>query len=125
MSITHRNTRGVQSDNSGSISGSWNEVGNSEVSVDRTIGANVTNQQITLAFTVAACQDLFFLADKGATLKTNSTTTPGDTITLKPGIPLTWSASAGYYSNPYTVDVTTIYVTTTTATRFQAKVLTT
>lgn len=123
MSISHRRTSGVQSDNSTNVSGSWSEVGNTEVSVDQTIAASQTNKQVTCVFATATLQSLFMLAEKGATVKTNSTSSPGNTFVLKAGIPFEWSVSAGYYSNPVAADVTTIYVTTTAATRLQIKAL--
>lgn len=49
---------------------------------------------------------------------------PGNTIALVAGSPLTWSRSAGYYANPFTVDVTRFNVTTTTGNRIRGKVLT-
>lgn len=48
---------------------------------------------------------------------------PSDTIVLKPGIPITWGASSGLPC-PFSADVTQAYVTCTSASRLQAKLLT-
>src|SRR5207248_371548 len=57
-----------------------------------------------------------------------STTTagvaPGNTISLKAGIPLTWGVSAGYFPSPFTVDVVRFNVTCTASARLQGKILT-
>ncbi len=63
----------------------------------------------------------------GSPAITITATTPGlpsNTIVLAPGIPLVWDVSAGYFSNPFTVDVTAWYVSSTFASRLQAKILT-
>jgi hypothetical protein len=59
------------------------------------------------------------------TIKTNSPTSPGNTINLVAGVPLIWDASAGYYPNPFTTNVTGFYVTCTAAALLQGSILTT
>ena len=124
MSITHKLSYSISSDNSPSLSGVESEVGATEITLDVTYAASLTNQLQAMAFTVANVQSLFLVSDKGLVIKTNSGGSPANTITLKPGIPLPWGASAGYFANPFTVDVTAFYITTTVSSRLQLKILT-
>jgi hypothetical protein len=98
----------------GTISGQVKDVGATLLAISQGIGSSVTDQNLTLAFTLANVQSFFFMSDQPATIKTNSTGSPDDTITLLAGIPLVWSRSSGI-AQPLTHDVTTIYVTTGTA----------
>jgi hypothetical protein len=107
------------------IQGSSQEAGVTQTQIDTVIPASTTNQLVSIAWTVADTQAVMILATSNCTLKTNSTGSPDDTINLKAGIPLVWRASASYFSNPFTVDVTAWYITTTAAARVQAAVLTT
>jgi hypothetical protein len=124
MGVTHNLTRTVKTNSEAIITGQWSEVANSEVNVDVTIAASQTNSPVTCAFVLANVKSLFILSSQAVTLKTNSTSSPGNTISLKAGIPLEWTNSAGYYSIPFAADVTILYITTTIATRLQIKVLT-
>lgn len=59
--------------------------------------------------------DLLVYCDQNATIKTNSSGSPTDTITVKAGVPKFWTAQSGD-TNPLTGNITTgIYVTTTAA----------
>src|SRR6516165_1131413 len=124
MSITHKQTYSVTSDQGGSpLQGIQSEVGATEIAGDITVGASVTNQALTLSFTAANIQSIFLVSDKGMTIKGNSTSSPAYTIVLKPGSPLVWSISQGYYTNPMNTNTTVWYLTTTAASRLQYKLL--
>jgi hypothetical protein len=126
VSITHKLTFSVSSDSGDTpLSGVQSEVGNTGVNQDVNFGASLTDQLLTVAFTAANVQSIFLLSDKGLTIETNSGSSPVNTIVLKPGTPLAWSKSAGYFPNPFTANVTAFYITTTVAARLQVKILTT
>ena len=116
---------GIQctSDQSGSLNGYDLEGGATESSIDTTFPANSTNATVTLAFVQANVQALILVSDKGCTFKTNNSTSPQDTIVLKPGIPLVWCKSPGYFNCPFVGNVTTAFVTTTVGARLQGKIL--
>lgn len=107
-----------------SLSGTQTEIGNLEVNVNQQIPANSSGLQVSAAFTAANVQSIFMVCNQNITIQTNSTSAPGNTIALKAGIPLLWSVSAGYFSNPFTANVTSFYVTNTTACKLQIKILT-
>lgn len=110
---------------SGSISGQTTDTGNTLTTTTATFPASSTNASLTLAFTKANLQSSFIVADQNCTIKTNSTGSPSETITLIANIPhptYSWSKSAGL-TNPWTTDVTTAFVTCTPATTIKYGIL--
>jgi hypothetical protein len=124
--ISHTQTYTVTTNNTqGTVSGSLQEVGSSEIVLDQSIPANSTNVLYTIALTAANLQSYIMLSDSDLTILTNSTTAPGNTIHLKAGKPLVWDLGNGYYPNPFTVNVTAFYFTnSTSATSLKARFLT-
>jgi hypothetical protein len=106
------------------VTGSDVEAGNARVGLDQTIPAGSTNLSVSMAWTVANTESIFIVASQNCTIKTNSSGSPANTINLVANIPLVWGKSAGYFSNPFTVDVTSWFVTCSAATRLQAAILT-
>lgn len=106
------------------LSGSDVEAGNTQITIDQTIPASSTNLLVSCAWTVANTESIFIVASQNCTIKTNSSGSPANTINLVAGIPLIWGASAGYYTNLFTTNVTSWYLTTSAATRLQAAILT-
>src|ERR1044072_8886561 len=110
---------------SGSISGQANDSGNTLGATTATFPASSSNASLTLAFTKANLQSSFIVADQNCTIKTNSSGSPSETITLVAGIPhptYKWSKSSGV-TNPWTTDVTTAFVTCTPATTIKIGIL--
>lgn len=97
------------------VSASPFEVANTLLNPSRNFAAGSANVLLSLSFTAASVQSIFLVSTSDLTVKTNSTTAPGNTINLKAGRPLRWSASDGYYANPFTADVTAFYITCTAA----------
>jgi hypothetical protein len=60
-----------------------------------------------------------------AVTTTTGGVSPGNTWSLKAGIPLKWTLQSGYFSNPISADITALYVTnaTASATTFYARAL--
>lgn len=99
--------------------------GNAELNLDVSVAAGATNQQYHIAFTRANLQSLCIAAGDVLTIKTNSSGSPTDTITLSaaPGQVLVWSlASDGLSRCPFSADVTTLYVTNGTANPINLKI---
>jgi hypothetical protein len=76
-----------------------------------TIPGGTTNQQIIIAFTIAALKSLFIKASGPCTLKTNSTGSPDNTFALDANSGISWHNEM-LVANPITANVTTMYVTT-------------
>lgn len=74
MSITQTTTYATTNTAGGaSISGSVVDVGATVLSIDQNFGASVVNQSLALAVTIANLQNLYLIADKGCTIRTNGT----------------------------------------------------
>jgi len=106
------------------ISTSSYDVGSVTIGLDENLSAGSTNVPIAIAFDASDLQGFALVADVDMTVKTNSTSSPGNTINLKAGRVMPWSNSDGYYASPFTVDVTSFYVTPTDAGRIQGIFLT-
>ena len=115
MSVTINFSSSVNTNGSGTLSSSYSEVGTTAVTINNQFAASSTNVLYTVSWTVASMQAIFLLATVDMTIKTNSSSTPAQTISLKAGRPLRWGVSEGYFSNPITSDVTAFYVTCTAA----------
>jgi hypothetical protein len=76
-----------------------------------TIPASTTNQQIIIAFTIAAMKSIFVKASGACTLKTNSSGSPDNTFSLDSDSGVMWHNQMSA-ANPITANVTTMYVTT-------------
>lgn len=96
--------------------------GSGEVNVDETIPASQTNMLITLAVDVSALKSLYISSDETLTIKTNSSGSPTDTLTITGGKPLVWYTGCGF-SCPLTGDVTVIYVTNSAAAALKIRTL--
>ncbi|CEF48249.1 unnamed protein product [uncultured bacterium] len=124
---THTITIGVVSSGSSPISGSYSQVGTAEASIDTTLPAASTNTLVAVNYGAAgtATGNLLSIqikASQNCTLKTNSSGSPTQTITLSANIPRQWD-----FTNPsllFSGAVTAWYITCTNATRLQALILT-
>lgn len=78
---------------------------------DESIANGQTAFQINIAIDVSALVSLWIHSDQAVTIKTNSSSTPDDTLTPAAGIPIQWTNDSEY-ANPFAsaVDVTTIFV---------------
>jgi hypothetical protein len=124
VGITQTINHGIRSDvGAGPLSGSYVEYGTQNPLLDVVLPAGTVDQVQAFAFPIATLQSVFILSDQNVTLKTNSSSSPANTINLKAGNPLCWSISSGYFACPFGVDVTQIFLTAPTATRFRMQVL--
>lgn len=123
MSIQHTQNLGIRTDGGNALSGSITEIGATELKINNQF-ATGTNVSHAIAFTAANLQSFEMLSNQDMTIKTNSSGAPDNTFNLKAGMPFMWSKSAGYFSNPFTANVTVFYVTNAVPTLLQAKFLT-
>lgn len=86
------------------------KVGTGEATVDEVITAGGTNVQVNVAIAYPTLKSLYIVSSQAATLKTNSSSAPDNTITLIAAQPYWWHDTIGT-ANPLTVNVTKIYVT--------------
>jgi hypothetical protein len=85
--------------------------GDTEINVpDLTVAAADTDEAVTIGIDVSELQSAYITSDKDVTLKTNSTGSPADTLTIKANKPLVWYKDSGQ-ANPFTsgTDVTSLH----------------
>lgn len=83
--------------------------GSSNIEVSESIADGQTAKAITLAIDVSAVSLLVIYSDKDITIKTNSSGSPDDTLTVSAGVPLIWYTGCGTTFFLGT-DTTVIYV---------------
>jgi hypothetical protein len=90
--------------------------GDQELNTEVSIPANSTNYEINIDFLQTAVLAVVIYCDQAATLKTNSTSTPQDTIALAAKKARIWRKGVDPdANNPFGGAVTTMYVTNATA----------
>lgn len=87
------------------------------------VPGSTTNQQQAIDFNQSNLQGVYIKTDQDVTLKTNSTGSPQETISLKAGIPFVWVKGAGV-ANPFAGNVTTTYWSNAGATAANVQVRT-
>ncbi len=79
------------------------------------IAANQTNKEIDWAFTLANAKAYAICATQDCTVKTNSSSSPQETLTLKANQALVWRENDPSTMHFLSNDITQIFVTNTTA----------
>ena len=78
-----------------------------------TVPASSTDYEIDVTMTFANAKAYAIVANKDCTVKTNSTSSPAETLTLKANQALVWCENDPAASHFLSVTLTKIYVTTT------------
>lgn len=90
------------------------------------IPANQTDLEAAFALVAAKLKGIYIAADVAMTIKTNDGSSPDDTITLVANQPYIWglgSSRIGADDSPFSADVTSIFVTNTTAGTLEIRAL--
>lgn len=112
MSTIHKLTRTYVGLNGVSRTFTESVSANGESVFSDLVPHSTTNQHAVKAYTKANLKSLCLFSDQAVTLKTNSSSTPQDTITLQAGKPVLWSLSQdGSGACPFSNDVTDLYWT--------------
>lgn len=117
MSITHTITRSYN-DGTRVLSGTVTETAGQANNIDESIPI-ATNTQVAFAFTKTKLMSICILSDQDVTIKTNSTGSPAETLTILANKPWMWDEGDAYFANPFSTNVTTIYVTSAAIARLQ------
>lgn len=113
VGFTHVITRGYRDSSGGTIS-STETIGpfNNEVNFDQTVNHSVTNGEYDVLLTAAKLKSISFYSDFAVTIKTNSSSSPQETITLAAGQNRVWDLSFdGAGAIPIAGDVTKLFIT--------------
>jgi len=81
-----------------------------EQNVDVAVPAATTHKEVNIDLDVSELKTLMILSTTDVTIKTNSTGSPDDTLTVVANTPVMWGDDTGI-TCPLTVDVTKIYIT--------------
>lgn len=95
-----------------SISASY--TGEGEVDLDTTVALSTTNKEFDIQFIKTDVISMIMFSDKAVTIKTNSSGSPSDTISLAAGMPLVWNTDVPT-AIPLAGPVSKIFVTNATA----------
>lgn len=104
VGITYKTELGTIANTTDSYSG------DAESNLDDTVAGPSTDKQYNMNVVAADIVSCVFYSDKALTLKTNSTSSPGNTITLVAGKQLVWNSDHPEVA-PITTNLTTLYVT--------------
>lgn len=85
--------------------------GQVEEDVTQDVPTVSVNLPINAAFIKANLVGIELLSDQAMVIKTNSTSSPSDTLNLVAGVPYFWYAGSGI-TNPFATDVTIMYAST-------------
>lgn len=102
--------------------------GSAEIDLSVLVPASATTQYADLVFAHANVVAFAALAQAtGLTLKWNSSGSPVDTMVLPAGVSTAWDTeqlgiNATQHPNPFTVDITTLFVTNSTTSAIQLDV---
>lgn len=77
---------------------------------DVVVPGNTADLLVAAAIDVSQMKSLFIHSDVDVTIETNSSSSPGNTITVKANRPVQWYVDGGI-ANPLTTDVTAFYIT--------------
>ena len=95
--------------------------------IDETLAPSTTNTEVDVVLKAAQTKSLFMQSVGGdLTIKTNSTSAPGDTVTMTAGEVLFWSTVGVIGANPFpSADVTKLYLSSTAGTTFNLRAIVT
>jgi hypothetical protein len=110
MSFTHTLTQGYATNVGTVATATLSFTGDAEDDLDVAVPASTTNQTYAMTINKTAVQSMLIYCDQSATIKTNSATSPQDTISLSAGVPVIWNTSSGA-TEPISGNVTSLYVT--------------
>lgn len=90
--------------------------------IDESIPNGSTDLQVNLQCDISKAYVIAFICDQAVTLKTNSSSTPDDTIALAAGVMWKWVSTQGA-ANPLSADITALFVTNASGSPGQLKAI--
>ncbi len=114
MAFTHKVNTSYSTDEGPVVSSFDTQTGNTEVGFDGTIAATTDNIEVDIGFAHTPTKALEFWSSTALTVKTNSSSSPTQTISLTANQALIWTV-AHPESNPITADVTKLFLSNDTS----------
>ncbi|HEY1188533.1 MAG TPA: hypothetical protein VGE74_12850 [Gemmata sp.] len=81
-----------------------------EQGFDVVVPGSTTDKEVTVTVDVSALALVFITTDQTVTVKTNSSGSPDETLTVTADKPLLWYTGCGW-DNPFETDITKLYLT--------------
>lgn len=125
MSANRNILRSTQYEGGSTLPSAYSLSGGTEINLSELVPASATTQYTSMVFAHANVVAWSALAAAtGLTLKWNSSGSPVDTMVLPGGVSADWDTeklgiSATQFPNPFTVDITTLFVTNSTTSAIQ------
>lgn len=85
--------------------------GAARMGIEESVSDGASDQQIAMDLDISTIQGILIVSDQDLTVKTNDSGTPDDTLNLTGGVPEQYAASPAFGSNPFSTDLTDLYVT--------------
>jgi hypothetical protein len=113
MSVAHVYNLSMSVGGANKVLTTWTRTEELETNYDNDALAIGTDVAIGVALDISQIRSLVIVCDVAATIKTNSSGAPQETLTLVAGIPLVWEASApgATIGDYFAGDITNMYVT--------------
>ncbi len=112
MSISHTIIRSYRDQSGNLITGSSTITDDTELNTSVVITAGATNHEVDWSATRANLQSLCLFTDQAITIKTNSSGSPTDTISMNANQEIAWGLAVDSLSRcPFSADVTKLYIT--------------
>lgn len=109
MAFTHKTTYEFTRGGVGRVIGSIETTGNGETNRNVAAPASAVTE-VDVDFAFADLKRALIISDKDFSLKTNNSAAPDDTIAIKANKPFVWEADTGYFANPFSADVTSLFI---------------
>jgi len=124
MTITHTTRLSWTGEGGLAVTGALAKAANAEQNRVLAVPGESTDAEFDLDFAFADLKSIYLQSTQDVTIETNDGAAPDDTITLKAGVPFWWADGNGA-GNPFTADVSTIFITNagTTAAQVDIRVL--
>lgn len=106
-----------------SLSGSVVEtLGDTDIVADIALTSSQANKELDIVLTVAAMRGFYYICPNATVLKTNSSGSPDNTLTIPANTPVSWQRILNaILPNPFTTDITKIFITNSTASATTAR----
>lgn len=106
----------------GALVGTLAVTGDTELNSDIVLAASSTNVEADIAFTLANVKSMALMCTADATVKTNDSGSPQETISLSAGIPLVLQSQTEAAAT-FAGDVTQIFLTCSAGGTFSSRIL--
>src|SRR5574343_1599386 len=111
MSVSHTITRQWSGASGVAIASAITTTSGQELNISENIPQSSTDLLVACVVDVSQLKSVYIASDYDVTIETNDGTSPGETLAVKGGKPITW-VYGDTVACPLTVDVTALYCTT-------------